>query len=160
MPSSPPAAWYADPEHPSKYRYWDGQQWIEQRAEQWRLPKPRGEVELPRDWAFLVTAFVMVPVTSRVSRAAVDAGVSHWAIAAVAAAIAVTAFVLLNRAGWAMHGVRDGVLLGVYLTFILTAIYAIAKALDVSEVWVMIAVVVPMLAVAWWRKRHGEKSPA
>lgn len=53
---------------------------------------------------------------------------------------------------WAMFGL--------YLTFTLAAILAIATALGVWEGWVMIAVVAPMLVVQWLRSRHREESPA
>jgi hypothetical protein len=164
VPSNPPAAWYPDPVDASQYRYWDGQQWTEHRApattEQLQQPQPkvRGEKwNTPETWAALGTAFVLIPVTSRASRAAVDAGASHWAVAAVTAAIAVAAAVLLKSG---TGKARDGVLFGLYLTFTLAAIFATAKALDVWEGWVMIAVVVPILTVQWLRYRHREESPA
>jgi hypothetical protein len=148
----------------SQCRYWDGLQWTEHRApaptEQSQQPSPKATSEkwnTPETWAAIGTMFVLAPVTSRASRAAVDAGASHWAVAAVAAAIAVGAVVLLkNRTGRA----RDGVLFGLYLTFVLAAIYAIAKALDVWEGWVMIAVTVPILTVQWLRNGASEESPA
>jgi hypothetical protein len=49
---------------------------------------------------------------------------------------------------------KDGVLFGLYLTFTLAAVYATATALEVWEVWVMIAVVAPILTVQWLRDRH------
>ncbi len=162
MPSSPPAAWYPDPVDATQRRYWDGQQWTEHRepatTEQSQQPQPTarsGTWNNPETWAALGTAFVLIPVASHASRAAVDAGASHWAIAAVAAVIAVGVAVLFkNGTGKA----KDGVLFGVYLTFTLAAIYATAKALDVWEGWVMISVVVPILTVQWLRNRHREET--
>jgi hypothetical protein len=105
----------------------------------------------PETRATLGTTFVLLPVAARVSDAVVDAGASHWAVAAVAAVIAVVAVVLLeNGTGKA----KDGVLFGLYLTFTLAAIFAIAKALGVWEGAVMIVVVVPMLTVMWLRDRR------
>ena len=160
--SNSPAAWYPDPVDASQYRYWDGQQWTEHRApaptEQSPQPQPTGEKwNTPETWAALGTAFVLIPVTSRASHAAVDDGASHWAVAAVAAAIAVAAVVLLKSG---TGKARDGVLFGLYLTFTFAAVFATAKALDVWEGWVMIAVVVPILTVQWLRYRRREKSPA
>lgn len=75
----------------------------------------------------------------------------------MAAAIAVAAVVLVkNGTGRA----RDGVLFGLYLTCALAAILAIAESLGVWEGWIMIAVVVPILAVQWLRSRHRQDSPA
>lgn len=160
MPSNPPAAWYPDPVDAAQYRFWDGQQWTEHRApaktgpsqQPWPMAK-REKWNTPETWAALGTAFVLIPVTSRVSRAAVDAGASHWAVAAAAAVVAVAAVVLLeNGTGKA----KDGVLFGLYLTFTLAAIYATARAIDVWEGWVMLALVVPVLTVKWLRNRHRE----
>ncbi len=164
MPSNQPAAWYPDPVYASQYRYWDGQQWTEHRApatpEQSQQPQPMAKSDrwnTLETWIALGTTIVLTPITPHASSTAVDAGASHWTVAAVAAAIAVAAGVLLeNGSGKA----RDGVLFGLYITFTLAAIFATAKALDVWEGWVMIAVAVPILTVQWLRYRHREKSPA
>jgi len=163
-PSNPPAAWYPDPGDASQRRYWDGRQWTEHRApattEPPQRPQPvasREKWNTPETWATLGTVLVLVPVTSRASRAAVDAGASHWAVAAVGAVIAGVAVVLLeNGTGKA----KDGVLFGLYLTFALAATFAAAKALDVWEGVVMIAVVLPILTVRWLRERRREETPA
>jgi hypothetical protein len=74
--------------------------------------------------------FVLVPVTTRASHAAV---------------------LLESGTGKA----KDGVLFGLYLTFTLAAIYAAASALDAWEGWVVVAVMVTILTVQWLRKRHA-----
>ena len=108
----------------------------------------------PETWASVATALVLIPMALLASRAAVDAGVSHWMIAAAAAVISVTAVVLLDD-GTGLA--RDGVLFGLFITFMLTATSATANALDVGEGWVIWAVVVLVVAVKWLRNRNRDE---
>ena len=117
------------------------------RTEKWNTPET---------WAMLATVLVLIPVTMLASRAAADAGVSPWVIAAAAAGIAVAAVVLTNS-GTGKPG--DGVLFGLFITFTLTGISATAIALDIGEGWVTWAVVVLAVAVLWLRNRNRDESP-
>lgn len=120
-------------------------------------PERSGKWNTPDTWAAFATMFVLVPVVSRLTAAGVDAGVSHWVVAVVAAAIAVTAIVLFDSdSGKA----KDGALFGAYLTFTLAAVLATGKALDVWAGWVMFAVVVPLVAVQWLRGRKRDQGLA
>jgi hypothetical protein len=129
-------------------------------------PAPTGQLQEPRQstqakwntpetWASVATMFVLVPVTTRASGAAVHAGASTWAVAAGATVIApAAAFLLDSGTGKA----RDRVLFGLSLTFALAAIDVAAKALDVWKVWVMVAVVVPITTVQWLYGRHRRRA--
>ena len=164
MPSSPPAAWYPDPGDASQYRYWDGRRWTEHLAPAVPQQPPfppsparNGKWNTPDTWAALGTMLVLMPVTMRVSDVAVEAGTSPWVVALVSAAIAVTAVVLFDNGS---SKAKDGLLFGVYLSFTLAAVLATGQALDVWEGWVMIAVVVPLVAVQRLRRRSRERTPA
>jgi hypothetical protein len=161
--SNPPPAWYQDPVDASWRRYWDGERWTEHLAPaptgqlQERRPSTQAKWNTPETWATLATMFVLVPVTTRASGAAVHAGASDWAVAAGATVVALAAAFLLDSG---TGKARDGVLFGLYLTFALAAINAAAKALDVWEVWVMVAVVAPITTVQWLRGRHRRRTGA
>ena len=58
--SSPPAAWYTDPQDPGKLRYWDGQYWTEHRASRTAVPPgvPAHHAPAPGPtgrWYFVIT---------------------------------------------------------------------------------------------------------
>lgn len=62
--TTPPAAWYDDPEDPSRYRYWDGTNWTDHRA-------PKGFAEAPAPvaedtaWSIFPYAFNAIGATWR-----------------------------------------------------------------------------------------------
>lgn len=111
----------------------------------------------PALWAMFATGFVLIPVTSIAEDAAADAGVPHWVLVAVSAAIAVASFVLLRHGN---GSIRDGVLFGLMGVFLISAIDQAALASDVSETWIMMALLAPVLTVVAWRYyRDGGESP-
>ena len=110
----------------------------------------------PATWAMFGTIFVLVPVTSIAMREAAHAGVPYGVLAVATGAMAVAAFAaLLLKKNTSKVGA--GVLFGLWLLFIINAVDVTALALDVSELWVMAILAVPILAVLAWRYlRHGE----
>lgn len=136
MTSKPPPAWYPDPVDASQCRYWDGQHWTEIRtaattvkapADAWTDTK-RMRFNTPEWWAAMGTAFVLIPATTLAARAAAAVGFSYWAIALVAATLTMVLRFLLNPGS---GKVKDGVLFGLFNTFMIGAILAFAEAVDV-----------------------------
>jgi len=47
MSPTPQAGWYDDPEHPSQYRYWDGNEWTAHRSPKQTPPPPATSSSIP-----------------------------------------------------------------------------------------------------------------
>ncbi|MEL0139288.1 MAG: DUF2510 domain-containing protein [Acidimicrobiaceae bacterium] len=56
MPPSPKAGWYDDPEHPSQYRYWDGNEWTAHRSPKQTPPPPAASSSIPTSATGTVSA--------------------------------------------------------------------------------------------------------
>ena len=56
MPPSPQAGWYDDPEHPSQYRYWDGNEWTAHRSPKQTPPPPAASSSIPTSATETVSA--------------------------------------------------------------------------------------------------------
>ena len=62
--TSPPAAWYDDPEDPTQYRYWDGANWTEHRAPK-TPPPPSSATADESAWNIFPHAFNAIGSTWR-----------------------------------------------------------------------------------------------
>ncbi len=56
MPSTPEAGWFDDPEHPSQYRYWDGNEWTAHRSPKQSPPPPPTSSSIPTSATETVSA--------------------------------------------------------------------------------------------------------
>jgi hypothetical protein len=56
MSSSPEAGWFDDPEHPSQYRYWDGNEWTAHRSPKQSPPPPPTSSSIPTSATETVSA--------------------------------------------------------------------------------------------------------
>jgi hypothetical protein len=60
MSSTPEAGWFDDPEHPSQYRYWDGNEWTAHRSPKQSPPPPPTSSSIPTSATETVsTAFTL-----------------------------------------------------------------------------------------------------
>ncbi len=56
MSSTPEAGWFDDPEHPSQYRYWDGNEWTAHRSPKQSPPPPPTSSSIPTSATETVSA--------------------------------------------------------------------------------------------------------
>ncbi len=56
MSSTPAAGWFDDPEHPSQYRYWDGNEWTAHRSPKQSPPPPPTSSSIPTSATETVSA--------------------------------------------------------------------------------------------------------
>ena len=56
MSPTPRAGWYDDPEHPSQYRYWDGNEWTAHRSPKQTPPPPAASSSIPTSATGTVSA--------------------------------------------------------------------------------------------------------
>ena len=56
MSSTPEAGWFDDPEHPSQYRYWDGNEWTAHRSPKQTPPPPAASSSIPTSATETVSA--------------------------------------------------------------------------------------------------------
>ena len=56
MSSTPEAGWFDDPEYPSQYRYWDGNEWTEHRSPKQSPPPPPTSSSIPTSATETVSA--------------------------------------------------------------------------------------------------------
>ncbi len=56
MPSTPEAGWFDDPEDPSQYRYWDGNEWTAHRSPKQSPPPPPTSSSIPTSATETVSA--------------------------------------------------------------------------------------------------------
>ncbi len=56
MSSTPAAGWFDDPEHPSQYRYWDGNEWTAHRSPKQTPPPPAASSSIPTSATGTVSA--------------------------------------------------------------------------------------------------------
>ena len=56
MSPTPQAGWYDDPEHPSQYRYWDGNEWTAHRSPKQTPPPPATSSSIPTSATKTVSA--------------------------------------------------------------------------------------------------------
>ena len=56
MSPTPRAGWYDDPEHPSQYRYWDGNEWTAHRSPKQTPPPPAASSSIPTSATETVSA--------------------------------------------------------------------------------------------------------
>jgi hypothetical protein len=56
MSSTPVAGWFDDPEHPSQYRYWDGNEWTAHRSPKQSPPPPPTSSSIPTSATETVSA--------------------------------------------------------------------------------------------------------